>query len=303
MKSNHPKNQRTIAPKGLLAFSLAGITCLISSIIFADVPGSVTLTNQAGFTVNRHYDAHYNGATINLWEKNHHSSQDWFWNDGTIRSATNPNYCLNIHNYSLHDGAIINLWQCNGHDSQKWVLVNNTIRPTKNWGFCLNLHNYDNNNGATINLWRCNGHPSQYWRPSGQMTVSLSGESDSQFASTEFELCATGSGFTPNGDILVTVDHPAYREPQAVYGTTADAYGNFVASTYSAWLLFPRVRLCDWNQYQAESHVYFTDLASGVVIEAPQDIPKCWFCQNVTPRGGGTSFSPTCAIHLNGGCD
>lgn len=129
-----------------------------------DMSQADTFINPKGFTVNRHYDEHKNGAKINLWKQNHHPSQNWVWSSETIRSVTNANYCLNIHNYDLRNGAVINLWSCNGHDSQNWTRVGNTIRPARNHSYCLNLHKYDNKNGATINLWRCNGHHSQNWK-------------------------------------------------------------------------------------------------------------------------------------------
>lgn len=132
-------------------------------------PGDVTFSNTQPdgtwfppvFMINRHNDAHYNGATINLWLSNNHASQAWRLDGQTYESKTNGSFCLNLHNNSHTNGAAINLWSCNGHASQNWVVVGNTLRPASNQNFCVNIHNNVRTNGAVINLWQCNGHQSQ----------------------------------------------------------------------------------------------------------------------------------------------
>ncbi|MGD9212195.1 MAG: ricin-type beta-trefoil lectin domain protein [Desulfobacteraceae bacterium] len=147
-------SQKTFLPLFALLFLIFSY-----SVTFADI-----IVNSEGFTVNRHYDEHTDGAIINLWKENYHISQQWDFNTNrTISSRTNDDFCLNIHNNSIVNGAVVNLWSCNGHDSQKWRRVGNLIKPLNSPDYCLNLHNYDNSNGATINLWQCNGHASQDW--------------------------------------------------------------------------------------------------------------------------------------------
>ena len=165
MTRNPATNRRSVTRQAIFACALVGISILTSSMVLANVSGSTTYVNEEGYTINRHYDVHQNGALINLWKRNHHPSQDWFFTgDGTIHSASNYNYCLNLHNNNRSNGATINLWVCNGHDSQKWIYQNGNIKLKSDPSFCVNLHNYNNTNGATINLWKCNGHASQHWK-------------------------------------------------------------------------------------------------------------------------------------------
>ncbi len=127
------------------------------------VPGEVQFVNAEGYTVNRNNDANYRGAGVSLWKWDGSAGQQWFWeSDGTIRSATDPDFCLNMH-YGVEVWKVLNLWDCNNSVTQRWIRIDESIRPIENTTLCLNLHGNDNRNASVLNLWECNGNVSQKW--------------------------------------------------------------------------------------------------------------------------------------------
>ncbi len=129
------------------------------------------------------------------------------------------------------------------------------------------------------------------------MHVTLRGEDRSELASWPFRLCGEGQGFTPNGEVTITVYHPT-QPGQTRYAATADADGNFVMAD----LLFDGVTLCTESVARTDAVVIFADEASGQTIEPFGTIPLCWFCDYYTPDDGGSSVETFCSNTLNGGC-
>lgn len=135
------------------------------------VAGTTTPIVKPGhsFALNLSFNAHADGAVVNLWEQNGHASQSWtFGADGRIHPSGDTQFCL-AHwgnaNAPVNGSAAV-LWSCVDHDSQRWaVWADGTIRKQSNPNKCLNLDYNAYENGHVVDVYDCNGHESQKWTP------------------------------------------------------------------------------------------------------------------------------------------
>ena len=78
-----------------------------------------------------------NGSAIIFSTPHNGDNQNFIYSNGSIKVATQTNYCLSI-NRSNNDSKAI-LWECNGEDNQKFTISKNTIRPYDKPDECLTV--------------------------------------------------------------------------------------------------------------------------------------------------------------------
>lgn len=100
-------------------------------------------------------EATQNGSSVHAWSAHGQVNQAWYYSDGVIRSAENPEFCLDIEGGKYVNGTQVQLWKYHGGPNQKWVLKKGVLRSYGNPDFCLDIDaNCQGENGGRIQLWR-----------------------------------------------------------------------------------------------------------------------------------------------------
>lgn len=128
--------------------------------------------------------------------------------------------------------------------------------------------------------------------------VGLAGNDTSQLASYPWQLCGDGSGFTPGGEVTMTMLHPNQSAAPISVGL-ADASGEFSFDED-----FYRTITCSEDEYFFDTQVIFSDVASGRTFEVTfNGVPGCWQCLGYLPDDGGAFIvGGACGSSFGGGC-
>ncbi|KAI8609339.1 ricin B lectin domain-containing protein [Chytriomyces sp. MP71] len=103
----------------------------------------------------------HNGAKAILYENNGGANQRFYYDQGLLRSAMDPNKVLDVEGANFQDGTSVILWDFNGGVNQRWILENDgTIRSAGNPVFALDF----DEGGRRLNIWRFHGNWNQQFR-------------------------------------------------------------------------------------------------------------------------------------------
>jgi len=105
-----------------------------------------------------------NGTNIQLYGCNGTSSQQFFFENGSIKLIQmTPNKCIDLKQSSDGNGTNIQLYDCNGTKAQEWIYDGfaKAFRSAVNTNKCIDVDQSNTNNGTNIQLWDCNGTGAQ----------------------------------------------------------------------------------------------------------------------------------------------
>ncbi|WP_062431044.1 ricin-type beta-trefoil lectin domain protein [Herbidospora daliensis] len=103
-----------------------------------------------------------NGATVQLWDCNGQSNQQWTTTSaGELRVYGGK--CLDVSGAGTADGTAVLIWDCNGQNNQKWRLNSDGSITAIGANKCLDVSNYGTANGSRVHIWACHGGTNQKW--------------------------------------------------------------------------------------------------------------------------------------------
>jgi hypothetical protein len=150
---------------------------------------------------------------------------------------------------------------------------------------------------ATVGIYTastsCTGDvPSDLTCGNQGLQVHLAGEDPFQTASAPFTLCGTGTGFTPGGQVALTLFHSTITSPQTHIVATADAAGAIAFTDTRS-----RVGDCTTDQLFEPVIAGISDQETGDTAAIEGLVPTCFLCATVN------GIPPSCPFSFGGGCN
>ncbi|EPN4405978.1 ricin-type beta-trefoil lectin domain protein [Escherichia coli] len=81
----------------------------------------------------------YEGADIIMYSSHGGDSQNFIYENGSIKLASNQTFCVDVSRNSNYKENSVILWTCNGGDNQKFSIVDGTIRPQDRKNECITV--------------------------------------------------------------------------------------------------------------------------------------------------------------------
>nr|WP_255948500.1 ricin-type beta-trefoil lectin domain protein [Streptomyces sp. ODS25] len=105
------------------------------------------------------------GTTVQIWDCNGASNQQWTHNSGnqlTVYSGSSQ-MCLDAYDNQTAPGTKVDIWPCNGQANQQWTVNSDGTISGVQSGLCLDVNDAATANGSSVVLWTCNGQSNQQW--------------------------------------------------------------------------------------------------------------------------------------------
>lgn len=80
-----------------------------------------------------------NGTDIIMYSPHGGDNQNFIYVDGSIKLASNQNYCVDVSRNPDYKKDSVILWTCNGGKNQKFTITDNMIRPKDRSDECLTV--------------------------------------------------------------------------------------------------------------------------------------------------------------------